>query len=48
VEKVPGVDVVTRLVLDVDGSPAGDRVEVPPDAVVCTGPVTVLLAGREA
>jgi hypothetical protein len=46
-EGVPGVDVVTRLVLDVDGSPAGDRVAVPPDALVCAGPVTVQLAGRE-
>ncbi|WP_328432580.1 baseplate J/gp47 family protein [Streptomyces sp. NBC_00453] len=45
-EAVPGVDVVTRLDLDVDGSPAGDRVEIAPDAVVCAGPVTVQLSGR--
>ncbi|MET8412321.1 baseplate J/gp47 family protein [Streptomyces sp. NPDC005195] len=47
-QAVPGVDVVTRLNLDVGGSPAGDRVEIEPDTVVCAGPVTVQLFGREA
>jgi predicted phage baseplate assembly protein len=46
-EGVPGVDVVTRLVLEAEGSPMGDRVEVPPDTLVCAGPVTVQLTGRE-
>lgn len=44
---VPGVDVVTRLELLIDGSPGGDRVGVPPDAVVCAGTVVVSLTGQE-
>ncbi|MEV4937447.1 baseplate J/gp47 family protein [Streptomyces zaomyceticus] len=44
---VPGVDVLTRLDLVVDGAPAGDRVDIPPDAIACAGPFDVLLAAQE-
>ncbi|MDX2291653.1 MULTISPECIES: hypothetical protein [Streptomyces] len=44
---VPGVDVLTRLDLIVDGGPAGDTVAVPVDAIVCAGPSDVLLAAQE-
>ncbi|HSA51015.1 MAG TPA: hypothetical protein VLH10_13045 [Yinghuangia sp.] len=46
-EAIPGVDAVTSLDLTVDGVPQGDVVHVPPDALVCAGPLSVRLAGQE-
>ncbi|MGW6194767.1 hypothetical protein ACWF0M_01340 [Kribbella sp. NPDC055110] len=42
-ESVPGVDVITDLVLTRDAIPVGDTAPVGPDEVICAGPLTVRL-----
>jgi hypothetical protein len=44
-ETTPGVDYLETLQLLVDGVPTGERVEIPPERIVCAGPTRVRLAG---
>jgi Baseplate J-like protein len=46
-ESVPGVDFVPTLELLLDGTPRGERVDVPPDRIVVAGPIRILAAGEE-
>lgn len=47
-EAVPGVDYVTTLLLLLNGTPQGERVNVPPDRIVAAGDLRLSLVGREA
>ena len=47
-EAVPGVDYVTSLILLLEGTPQGERVEVPPSRIVAAGDLRLSLVGREA
>jgi hypothetical protein len=46
-ESTPGVDVVPNLELLLDGTPRGDRVEVPGDRIVVAGPIRIRAQGSE-
>jgi phage-related baseplate assembly protein len=46
-EAVPGVDYVSTIDLLVDGTPRGDRAEVPPDRIVVAGDLRLTLTGSE-
>jgi hypothetical protein len=46
-ESLPGVDYVRTLNLLLDGTPAGERIDVPPDRIVVAGTLRITVAGRE-
>jgi hypothetical protein len=47
-EAVPGVDYVQSLHLLLEGTPQGERVDVPPSRIVAAGDLRLSLVGREA
>jgi hypothetical protein len=46
-EAIAGVDYVETINLLLDGTPRGERIDVPPDRIVVAGPLRITLKGSE-